>query len=147
MYSAPLFWIFAMTLLTRLEFAQQVFARSAHKCVWCGQAAVDAHHILERKLFADGGYYLNNGAAVCAACHLLCEFTLVSVEDLRARCGIVHPVLPPAWKADACFDKWGNRVWPSGLRSVGPLENDTGMRRALAQGGFLGLLMPADYTE
>lgn len=134
-------------LLSREQFKQQVFERSQQLCVVCNAPAVDAHHILERKLFSDGGYYLNNGAAVCAACHLLCEYTTIGAEELRKAAHIAITVCPAGWNPLHSYDKWGNRVWPSGLRSVGPLENDTGMRRALAAGGYLGILMPSDYTE
>lgn len=135
------------TLLTRPEFSRLVLARGKGRCVACGTPAVDAHHILERKLFADGGYYLDNGAGVCADCHLQCEVTTLSVARVRELCGIRMPVLPPGFDPSADYDKWGNRIWPSGLRSAGPLAHDTGMRRALASGGVLGLLMPADYAE
>lgn len=134
-------------LLSRAEFKAKVFARSAEKCVFCGLAAVDAHHILERKLFSDGGYYLANGAAVCDRHHWACETTELSVETVRRQCGIDKPHLPPGFEAGALYDKWGNRIWPSGLRSWGPLQGDTGARKALAAGGFLGRLMPPDYTE
>jgi hypothetical protein len=134
-------------LLGRDAFRQAVFARSQHRCVLCSEPAVDAHHVLERKLFTDGGYYLSNGAAVCAACHLACEYTQVSVEQVRCAAGITAPRLPVGLAPQHSYDKWGNRVWPTGLRSTGALAEDVGMRRALAAGGFLGILMPADYTE
>lgn len=134
-------------LLTREQFKQQVFERSQQRCVLCNAVAMDAHHILERKLFADGGYYIDNGAAVCAACHLLCEHTTIGVEQLRVAACIANTIIPPSWDLSLSYDKWGNTVWPSGLRSAGPLEHDTGMRRALAAGGFLGILMPHDYSE
>lgn len=136
-----------MPLLSRSDFKDQVFARSKGLCVLCGAPAVDAHHILDRKLYPDGGYYLSNGAAVCAPCHLDCEHTRVSVEQVRQAAGIPNPVLPPGLDPTALYDKWGNRLWPSGLRSAGPLASDDGMRRALAAGGVLGFLMPADYLE
>lgn len=134
-------------LLSRDQFRERIFARSLGACVLCGKPAADAHHILERKLYPDGGYYLSNGAAVCEQCHLDCEYTRVSVERVRQAAGITDPVLPPGFGLDTIYDKWGNRQWSSGLRSVGPLEQDTGMRRALAAGGVLGLLMPAAYRE
>lgn len=134
-------------LLSREQFKRSVFDRSENKCVVCAALAVDAHHILERKLFSDGGYYLDNGVAVCAACHLLCEHTTISVDDIRVYARITTTVVPHGWNRSHSYDKWGNRMWPSTLRSAGPLEHDTGMRRALAAGGFLGLLMPSDYTE
>ena len=31
---------------------------------------VDAHHIMDRRLWKDGGYYLSNGAALCSKHHL-----------------------------------------------------------------------------
>jgi hypothetical protein len=135
------------SLLTRDEFKAQVFARSKDKCVFCGQPAVDAHHILERKLFDDGGYYLANGAAVCEQHHWGCETTELSVEEVRERCGITAGSLPAGFDPAGRYDKWGNRMWPSGLRTWGPLQEDTGARKALASGGFLGLLMPQPYAE
>jgi hypothetical protein len=136
-----------MKLLTREEFSKQVLARSRGKCVFCTKPAVDPHHILERKLFEDGGYYLDNGAAVCEEHHWQCERTQLSVEDVRAAAGIRDVVLPAGFERGTKYDKWGNRIWPSGLRTWGPLEGDTGARKALAQGGVLGLLMPGDYAE
>lgn len=123
-------------LLTREAFQAQVFARSAGRCVLCPAMAVDAHHILDRKLFSDGGYVLINGAAVCAQCHWACETTQVSVEQVRLAAGITQAHLPPGWDPDVIYDKWGNRCWPSGARSLGPLGEDAGMLRALAAGGF-----------
>lgn len=136
----------SQVLLSREDFKTQVFARARGKCVVCGAPAVDAHHIVERKLFEDGGYYLDNGAAVCEADHWRCETTLLGVDDIRWAAGIGSVVVPSAMLGQA-IDKWGNRVWPSGMRSWGPLEHDTGARKALAQGGFLGMMMPADYCE
>lgn len=128
-------------LLMREEFKEQVFAGSGGRCVICGKPAVDAHHVLDRKLYADGGYYAGgNGAAVCDQDHWRCETTEISVEEVRKAAGILVPVLPEGFLEGISYDKWGNRCWPSGMRSWGPLEHDTGARRALRMGGFLGLL-------
>jgi hypothetical protein len=54
-------------LLTRDNFRNSVFERDKHLCVICKEPAVDAHHILERRLFPDEGYYIDNGASLCAA--------------------------------------------------------------------------------
>ena len=53
-------------LLTREEFKKQVFAKTNGKCCvpGCNCDAVDAHHIMDRKLWKDGGYYITNGYAV-----------------------------------------------------------------------------------
>ena len=62
-------------LLSREEFKRQVFGRTSGKCCvpGCECAAVDAHHIMDRKLWSDGGYYLTNGAALCSKHHLDAE--------------------------------------------------------------------------
>lgn len=62
-------------LLTRDEFKRQVFAKTMGKCcvLGCDCEAVDAHHIMDRKLWSDGGYYLTNGAALCSKHHLDAE--------------------------------------------------------------------------
>jgi hypothetical protein len=130
-------------LLSRDQFVARVFARKKGRCAFCALAAVDAHHILERKLFTDGGYYLENGVALCAAHHWACETTCVSVQEALAAIGAVQPVLPLGWAPSGLYDKWGNTLRTDGLREAGPLFNDTGCRKALAAGGFLGLFVPA----
>ena len=62
-------------LLTREEFRKKVLARFNGKCccVGCTVDAVDAHHIMDRKLWSDSGYYLSNGAPLCAEHHLQAE--------------------------------------------------------------------------
>ena len=126
-------------LLTRDEFREGVFARDHHKCVICQQPAVDAHHILERRLWPDGGYYLANGASVCAVHHMDCERTLISVEAIRAACGITKPVLPPHFYSDLVYDKWGNIEMPNGTRLRGELFYDISVQKVLREGGVLDL--------
>lgn len=55
-------------LLSRTDFDALVKHRSHGRCVLCDAPAVDAHNVLDHKLYQDGGYYLCNGAAVCSAC-------------------------------------------------------------------------------
>ncbi len=43
-------------LLTRDNFREAVFKRDKNLCLVCNKQAKDAHHILERKLWEDGGY-------------------------------------------------------------------------------------------
>ena len=124
-------------LLSRDIFREGVFARDHHKCVMCSSPAQDAHHILERRLFADGGYYLDNGASVCGPCHLRCEETLITPEELRNRIGITTPVIPPQLYGDREYDKWGNEVLPDGRRLRGELFNDESVRKILQAGGVL----------
>lgn len=132
-------------LLTRDEFKEEVFARSRGKCVFCAAAAVDAHHILDRKLFADGGYYLNNGAAVCADHHWQCETTEITLPEVYRAAGITSPVFPPGFESDPrAYDKWGNKFTNPGSmtldRDGGPLKDDDGCRNALERANLLWTL-------
>ena len=63
------------TLLNRENFKKFGFLRTGGMCCFpgCCQCAVDAHHIMDRKLWSDGGYYLSNCAPVCEKHHLDCE--------------------------------------------------------------------------
>lgn len=129
------------TLLDRDIFKKEVFARDSGMCVipGCGKPAVDAHHILERSLFPDGGYYLSNGASVCAEHHIACEMTLISTKDLYSYTGITIPVLPPHFFDDTEYDKWGNPVMLSGLRMRGELFWDESFQKILQQTDILDL--------
>lgn len=119
-------------LLTRDQFREGVFARDKHVCVFCKKPAVDAHHIMERRLWPDGGYYLENGASVCEEHHILCEKTEISVEEVRRACGIERPIIPPHLYYDQEYDKWGNPVLTGGRRLKGELFNDPSVQKILA---------------
>ena len=93
------------TLLSRDEFRRKVFERDKYKCVFCDTLTNAAHHILERRLWEDGGYYLENGASVCEKHHILCERTEISVEQVREACGILKPILPEHFYNDQIYDK------------------------------------------
>ncbi len=125
------------TLLTRDAFREAVFARDGYACVFCKQPAIDAHHIMERRLFADGGYYIENGISVCTPCHLKCEMTLISVEEARAAAGITKIVVPSQFYENEPIDKWGNYVLPNGQRLRGELFFDESVQKILKQGGVL----------
>lgn len=126
-------------LLSRDDFREGVFARDNHKCVFCDKPAVDAHHIMERRLFDDGGYYLENGASVCAEHHMLCEMTAISVEEVREACGITRKVLPAHLYDDQPYDKWGNPVLSTGQRITGELFFDESVQKILTQGRVMHL--------
>lgn len=128
-------------LLTREQFRDGVFARDGHRCVICPAPAADAHHIIERRLFDDGshGYYLDNGASLCAEHHLRAEQTTLSCEEIRAAAGITRVVLPPQLYGDAAYDKWGNPILPGGRRMRGELFDDESVQKILGRGGVLGL--------
>ena len=119
-------------LLTRDEYRESVFARDGYRCVVCGAPAVDAHHLIERKLWPDGGYFLDNGVSVCGACHLKAESTEISCDELRERCGIDHVHLPDHFCPGDPIDKWGNPILPNGQRLRGELFDDESVQKILA---------------
>ena len=118
-------------LLSREQFKLAVFKRDKMSCVVCKDAAVDAHHLLERKLFSDGGYYLNNGVSLCEHCHLRAETTELSVEHLRQLAKIINVVLPVGFYTHKTYDKWGNEI-KDGQLIPGPLFDDKGCQVMLA---------------
>lgn len=130
-------------LLTRDQFREAVFARDGGKCVFCKEPAVDAHHILERRLWTApseiGGYYLENGASVCTPHHIKCETTEISLDEVRDACGIKHFPIPEHLYPDQPYDKWGNPIMINGTRLKGELFHDESVQKILKQGGMLGL--------
>lgn len=118
-------------LLTRDQFREAVFQRDGQKCVVCKQTAVDAHHILERKLWDDGGYYLENGASVCQEHHLLAESTEISCQELRKLSNIKQFPLPAHLYENQEYDKWGNICLPNGNRLKGELFTDISVQKIL----------------
>lgn len=98
-------------LLTRDNFREGVFKRDGFKCVCCGHPAVDAHHILERRLFPDGGYYLENGVSLCEIHHLEAEQTLIQPKFFYEKLG-VRRVLPPDLYDEFEYTKWETSFLP-----------------------------------
>lgn len=121
--------------LTRDQFRKHVFARDKNKCVICTEAAVDPHHIIERRLFTDGsyGYFLSNGASVCESCHLECEKTKISCDDLRTAAKIKNIILPLGWDTNKKYDKWGNTILENGTREPGPIFKESGVQKILKE--------------
>jgi hypothetical protein len=126
-----------MTLLSRTEFRNAVFDRDQQTCVVCLMPGQDAHHIMERRLFPDGGYYLDNGATVCGTCHISAEETSISTQTLYRLLGDVAPVLPPHFYPDQQYDKWGNILLPNGRRLPGELFEDGSVQKVLAKHLYL----------
>ncbi len=118
-------------LLTRDEFREAVFKRDNYKCIICGEPAQDAHHIMERRLFQDGGYYVDNGASLCGEHHIAAEQTLLTVETIRDILHITKPILPDDYYSDVVYDKWGNIILPNGTRLRGELFDDESVQKVL----------------
>jgi hypothetical protein len=119
-------------LLTRDGFRKAVFERDGHKCVICKAPGQDSHHVLERRLWTDGGYYLENGATLCGPCHLHAESTQVSCEQIRELAGIEKFPIPEHLYQDQKYDKWANVLLPNGHRLCGELYHDESVQRILA---------------
>lgn len=120
-----------MELLDRKTFRESVLSRDGHTCVICGLPAVDAHHVLERRLWKDGGYYLDNGVSLCSECHIAAEKTEIGCTRLRAAAGITSPVMPEHFYPDECYDKWGNILLSNGTRLKGDLYGDEAAMKAM----------------
>ena len=127
-----------MKLLSRDKFRESVFKRDGYKCIFCKNSAVDAHHIIERRLWPDGGYYEDNGVSVCEEHHLQCEKTTISVEEVRAKAG-VKKIIPPHLYDDEIYDKWGNIILPNKQRLKGELFHDESVQLILKAGNVLSL--------
>lgn len=135
-------------LLTEADFVTQVLARSAGNCVVCRQPAVAVHQLFDGRLFPDGGFYLDNGAAVCALHRRACETTVLSVEMIRRYGRIRSALLPPGLDANASYDKWGNRFQrnPSEKwRWAGPLMAYDDARAAIDTAGLFDFMMSTPY--
>lgn len=126
-------------LLSRDDFREGTFKRDGNKCVICGADGKDAHHILERRLWADGGYYLDNGATLCQEHHIKAEETTLSCDEIREAAGITNIILPDHLYDDQEYDKWGNVILPNGTRLKGDLFYDESVQKILNQGGVLSL--------
>lgn len=126
-----------MSLLSREQFKEQVFKRDRYTCIFCRKPAVDAHHIIDRSLWPDGGYYLDNGASVCEGHHWKCETTEITVERVRVAARIETVLLPPCLPAGKVYDKWGNELTESGIRLPGPKFFEKGVQKVLARGDML----------
>ena len=131
-----------MKLLTRDQFREGVFKRDNHQCVICGAKGEDAHHIIERRLFVDGGYYLVNGSTLCAKHHMQAEETTLSCEEIRAACKIDEVLLPQHFFPNLTYDKWGNVVLHNNQRLRGELFDEEPVQKILKQAGLLHIFLP-----
>lgn len=110
-------------LLTRQGFKEYALGLRAGKCCipGCAEDMVDAHHIVDRKLFSNGGYYPSNCAPVCSHHHIECENGAIRPDQLIKWLGIPYDgIVKPdkvEWVTDEQYreliiegfiDKWGN---------------------------------------
>lgn len=116
----------------RDDFRESVMSRDKDCCVFCGKPATSAHHIMDRSLFTDGGYDVNNGASVCDLCHLKCETTEFTVEDVREAASITKVVLPSQLSPTNRYNKWGDVIDNDGNVLIpGPMNHLGKVKKAL----------------
>ena len=126
------------TLLTRDQFRESCLIRDNHCCVICqSKDKLSVHHIIERRCWEDGGYYMNNGATLCEFHHIKAEETTLTCDEIRSKVGITEILLPDHLYGDQEYDKWGNIILPSGQRLKGDLFNDESVQKILQQGNVL----------
>jgi hypothetical protein len=128
-------------LLTRDEFRKSVFDRDGHKCVICSRTdGLDAHHIVERRLWTDsGGYFIQNGATLCPEHHIEAEQTVLSCEAIREAAGISEILLPEHLYKDDRYDKWANIILADGRRLKGELFFDESVQKILKSANILDI--------
>lgn len=133
-------------LISRDQFRERCLIRDDHRCVICGETnKLSVHHIIERRLFNDGGYYMDNGATLCEEHHIQAETTNLTCEDIREAAGISSVVIPTDYYADTRYSKWGDVILPNGTRMKGPLFNDDSVQKILGRGGVLPIY--SDYVK
>lgn len=100
-------------LLSRDDFRNRVFERDNHTCIIpdSGKHAVDAHHIIERRLWQDatefGGYFISNGASLCEEHHITAEKNFFPPQYLWEILNINQPIKPKSLKSDIDYNKRG----------------------------------------
>jgi hypothetical protein len=120
-----------LKLLTREQFKELSLKRDKHACVFCSNKQAVVHHLIDRKLFSNGGYYLDNGASVCDEHHWACEKTDISVEEVRKSCGITNVILPEGFNNSKIYDKWGNVILPNGRIQPGIMFFEDNVQKIL----------------
>lgn len=100
-----------MSNQNRQQFRQTVFDRDNHTCLvpGCDAPAEDAHHIIERALWSDGGYVPDNGASVCETHHRAAEDNLIPPQAFWRWAGVTEPPLPTDID-DIHVNKWGDEL-------------------------------------
>lgn len=92
-------------------FRNAVFRRDNYRCVVpsCNKEAIDAHHLVERKLWIGKqkeGYLVDNGVSVCEEHHKLAEKNVLCPQVFRMWLNL--PIVQPEYFDDEeDYNKWG----------------------------------------
>jgi len=125
-----------LAYLGRQRFNEVILSRDGGRCVCCGDPATAAHHIIERSLWHNQGYYAENGVSLCDACHLNAECCIISCEQLREKADIQVVVVPAhlTLGPGEGLDKWGNLRDADGNWSPGELYDSEQFQKMLPHG-------------
>lgn len=102
-------------VLERNEFRELCVERDNHQCVvpnCTRKVTVDpetdgeVHHIIERRLWDDGGWYMDNGTSVCNFHHRKAEENEIPPQAFWRWLDIQNPPLPEDYD-DLNINKWG----------------------------------------
>lgn len=106
--------------MTRGEFRERCVDRDGGQCLVpaCDSRVTEdpdgpgeVHHILERKLWDDGGYVPRNGASVCNEHHRLAESNIIPPQAFWRWIGVTDPPLPnDRLVTDKDVNKWGEAL-------------------------------------
>ena len=104
-------------LLSREDFKSIGFSIHNGQCCvpGCTEKAVDAHHIMDRKLWKDGGYYLSNCAPVCEKHHIDCENGVYTPYEVMQFAGIDIKYLQKPDSIDWVNEDEYRQLFASGL--------------------------------
>ena len=102
--------------MSRSGFREACVWRDDGECVvpWCDEPVTadpigpgEVHHIIERRLWDDGGYFADNGACVCNRHHRRAESNEIPPQAFWDWIGVDEPILPGM--VDALdVNKWGD---------------------------------------
>jgi hypothetical protein len=104
--------------MTRDQFRTVAVDRDGGECVvpWCDAPVTEdpdgpgeVHHIIERRLWDDGGYLPDNGASVCNVHHRYAEENVIPPQSFWRWVGVEDPPLPGQIE-DMNVDKWGESL-------------------------------------
>jgi|AntDeeMetagen134_2_1112570.scaffolds.fasta_scaffold01233_8 hypothetical protein len=97
-------------LLSRSVFSDRALERDNETCVipWCDADADEVHHVIERSLWSDGGYYLRNAASVCNPHHRYAEDNHIPPQAFWRWIG-VEPLTPEQFTSFH-INKWGDEL-------------------------------------
>lgn len=104
--------------MSRRDFRELCVERDNQQCVvpWCDEPVLqspdkkgEVHHIIERKLWENGGYIEDNGASVCNYHHRLAENDIIPPQAFWMWIGIENPPLPDDVSSMG-VDKWGQSI-------------------------------------